>query len=93
MSQSRKTKKQLYSEIDSDLRAFQTEYIQKLRAETPVRSGAARRAWRKLSTLKIGVNTPVIDNRVGYAELLEQGRSRQAPRGMTRPAFIKTRKK
>ena len=93
MSQSRKTKKQLYSEIDSDLKAFQNEYIQRLRTETPVRSGAAKRAWRKVATLKLGESRPVIENRVGYAAILEQGSSRQAPRGMTRPAFRNTRKK
>lgn len=50
---------------------------------TPVRSGNARRNTRKSSNS--------IDANYAYAQRLEQGYSRQAPKGMTEPTIEEVR--
>ena len=53
------------------------------KANTPIRSGNARRSWTK-TVSKVGA---VIDNKVPYIERLEAGASRQAPKGIIGPTL------
>lgn len=54
--------------------------------ETPIDKGKARRGWRK----EKGFRETSIVNRVPYIGALERGHSKQAPRGITKPAITKT---
>lgn len=56
---------------------------------TPIRSGNARRSWQRRSN-DTGF---AVENRVPYIERLEQGSSKQAPRGIVRPTLRETRRK
>lgn len=58
---------------------------------TPVRSGQAKRSWRTVGS----GDRYEISNTQPYTVFLEQGSSRQRPRGITRPAIqeLKTRRK
>lgn len=47
-------------------------------SKTPKRSGNARRNWKKTKSDGTGFE---VENRVPYIERLEQGHSKQAPRG------------
>lgn len=58
-------------------------YYQEVRKVTPVKSGNAKRNWSKSSSK----DSFVVENRVPYIERLEEGWSKQAPRGMTRPTL------
>lgn len=58
-------------------------------SSTPVRSGNARRNWTKDTTAR----DFVVENRVPYIERLEQGSSKQAPRGIIGPTLDKVGKK
>ena len=51
-----------------------------LKRKTPIRSGNARSKTRKESGLRIGSRYP-------YAERLDEGWSKQAPRGFTDPTI------
>jgi len=86
---SRKTLRELEKEINAGLAAFQSNYIKELKAATPIRTGAAKRSWKKVRQLKLGERGVIITNKVGYASLLEEGRSKQAPAGMIKPAYKK----
>ncbi len=52
-----------------------------IKSKTPIDKGQARDGWRRES-VKDGFN---IVNRVPYIDLLEKGRSKQAPRGILGP--------
>jgi len=58
---------------------------------TPIKKGRARRGWR---VERQGTNTRVV-NRTPYIDLLERGRSKQAPRGILKPTIrgVKNRRK
>jgi hypothetical protein len=53
-------------------------------ANTPVRSGNARRRTQQVQT---GPNRTLINANYPYAVPLDQGRSRQAPKGMAQPTL------
>jgi hypothetical protein len=83
--------------VQRDLRRAIERTVQEVAAETqksavvstPIKSGNARRNWTKKTT----ANTFVVENRVPYIERLEQGSSRQAPRGIIGPTLDKVGKK
>lgn len=52
-------------------------------SKTPIDKGQARRGWR----LETSFKTKKIVNRVPYIDLLENGRSKQAPRGIIGPTL------
>lgn len=56
-------------------------------SKTPKRSGNARRNWKKTSSDSTGFE---VENRVPYIERLEQGSSKQAPRGFTKQTLKAT---
>jgi len=53
------------------------------RANTPIRTGRARRGWRKTRQGK-DMN---VTNRVPYINQLDEGSSKQAPRGISKPTL------
>ncbi len=75
----KQTLKELTKDIDTDLAAFQLSYLRELKAATPVQTGAAQKAWRKVKKLKLGTNGAMITNKVGYAGLLDKGSSNKSP--------------
>lgn len=95
MSQSRRTVEQLSAEIGSDFDGYIDDLFGNLKATTPIRTGAARRSWKKTGKdpLKSGRKETVLQNTVDYADRLDKGYSSQAPRGIVKPAFNRTRKK
>jgi|15BtaG_2_1085339.scaffolds.fasta_scaffold16778_3 hypothetical protein len=94
-NQSKKTLKQILAEIGHDFEQFNKAYISELKAVTPVAKGTARRGWRSVYRNQLGkqTNYPVIKNDVPYIDVLEQGHSKQAPRGIINPANKRTRRR
>ena len=69
-----------------DLRSAASQLKTGVVERTPVRTGAAKRAWednKSPSTLELG-DQYTLTNDVGYAVYLEYGTSQQAPTGMVR---------
>lgn len=96
MAESDRTIRQLKTEIDTDLSTFVNQYVAQLKATTPIRTGRARNGWQ--STFRKGVagsgrSVPIARNNVPYIGVLDEGSSRQAPRGIVEPALNRTRKK
>jgi HK97 gp10 family phage protein len=58
-------------------------------SSTPIKTGNARKNWTKKTTPK----TFEVENKVPYIERLEQGSSKQAPRGIIGPTLDKVGKK
>lgn len=74
-----------------------TELVQRLgqeteiaaRQNTPIKSGNARRNWRRNQTQE----SFTVENRVPYIERLEAGASKQAPRGIIGPTLTQVKGK
>ncbi len=97
---SKHTYKEIVSQVNADWGNYVNDLEKNLRTTTPIDTGAARRKWRQLTKLKIDDRSSrkkILDNRVGYASILDgsEGRptSRQAPRGIVEPALRKTKQK
>lgn len=69
--------------LSTTVKQLADEVLVDARANTPIRSGNARRNWRKSVT---DDNFEVI-NRVPYIERLEAGASKQAPKGIIGPTL------
>jgi hypothetical protein len=54
-----------------------------IRANTPIKTGNARRNWTK----KVTKDNFIVENKVPYIERLEAGASRQAPKGIIGPTL------
>ena len=96
MAESDKTIKQLKTEIDTDLSTFVRQYVAQLKSTTPIRTGRARNGWQQTyrkGRLGKGGSIPIASNAVPYIGVLDEGSSRQAPRGIVEPALNRTRKK
>ena len=100
MRQSGVTFNKLLDQVNKDWSGYVGSLARNLSQGTPVDTGKARRTWRQLDLFKIDTHTrkkKILDNRVGYASILDgsEGRptSRQAPRGIVEPALRKTRQK
>ena len=74
---------ELRSVVEKTIRELADEVFVDARANTPVRSGNARRNWTK----QVQKNNFVVENRVPYIERLEAGASKQAPRGIIGPTL------
>jgi hypothetical protein len=92
--------KDIYKDINKDWHEWTDSLTSNLRTTTPIDTGAARQAWKKVGKLNITATARkaiILTNRVGYASILDgsQGRptSRQAPRGIVEPALQKTQQK
>jgi hypothetical protein len=74
-------------ELDRSLKQTLAEVADEVlvdaRANTPIKSGNARRNWTK----KVTDNNFEVENRVPYIERLEAGASRQAPKGIIGPTL------
>lgn len=75
--------KAIQKDKDRLMDTMQDELLDNLRRFTPIDQGFARRSWfvEKLYRYRRLVN------RAPYIESLERGHSRQAPRGITKPAI------
>jgi HK97 gp10 family phage protein len=80
-------------DLDTTLAKFVSdlgkEVLVNAKANTPVRSGNARRNWSKTDT-KSGFR---VTNNVPYIERLEAGASRQAPKGILGPTLTQVKGK
>lgn len=61
------------------------DLLQEVKKNTPVRTGKARRGWRR----KFGRNGAEVNNKVKYISYLDEGISKQAPDGFSKPAIAK----
>ena len=70
--------------LDRAVRLVATDVFKIIKRITPVRSGRAKRGWKlnKKSNKRYEVR-----NNVPYGQRLDAGYSKQAPKGMTRPAL------
>ena len=59
------------------------------RAKTPIRTGNARRNWQDKKS-KTGFT---VENKVPYIERLDQGSSKQAPRGIVGPTLTEIKRR
>lgn len=75
--------------LSDTIKQLADEVLVDARANTPIRSGNARRNWNKSVTKD---NFEVI-NRVPYIERLEAGASKQAPRGIIGPTLSQVKGK
>lgn len=81
--------KKLTKELKLTVAQLADEVILDARANTPVRSGNARRNWSK----KVTDKTFEVSNRVPYIERLEAGASKQAPNGIIGPTLTQIKGK
>lgn len=86
--------KNMQTKMQADFDKFVYNFQSNLRVRTPIRTGAARRAWSKVGDLKIGsgAQKKILTNQVGYASILDDGYSRQEPKGIVDNAFKQTKK-
>ena len=75
--------KKLTKELSITVKQLADEVLVDARANTPIRSGNARRNWNK----KVTDKTFEVSNRVPYIERLEAGASKQAPNGIIGPTL------
>jgi hypothetical protein len=75
------TKQALDSKIRRLLERVSADVLSVARANTPIRLGKARAGWKRK---KLGKEYSV-SNRVVYIGKLEEGSSKQAPRGILKP--------
>lgn len=73
----------LEREVDRVISKVADDTIRIAQSKTPIDKGQARRGWR----LEDAGNDKRIVNRVSYIDLLENGRSKQAPRGILGPTI------
>ena len=73
--------KQLENRFDELVKEISQRTVSIAREETPIRTGRARRGW----TEKSDDSGFFVQNSVPYIEQLEKGRSKQAPKGITKP--------
>lgn len=80
---SNKVISELSNDVDQMVRQVSTDLLDTVKQKTPVASGRAKRGWRLRRQSKFSYE---VANRVPYISRLDEGYSKQAPRGMTRPA-------
>ena len=72
----------LEKSVDKLVSDISKQTLRTAKANTPIRSGRARRSWTENSR---GPGLFEVQNSVPYIEHLEKGSSRQAPRGIIKP--------
>lgn len=98
MGYSSKTTKKLLKEIARDYDSYQRKLFTNLVSGTPIDTGDAQRGWKNVFDISKLIlsgsrnKKVVIKNDVPYIERLDKGSSRQASKGIVKPAFNKTRK-
>ena len=77
--------------INQTVRLISEDLFETVKRKTPIKSGRARRTWkmRQVSQVRAatGNNVYEIKNTQPYIDRLDNGYSKQAPEGITRPAF------
>lgn len=73
----------LEREKDRFISEIADDILEVARQKTPIDEGRARAGWRRESR---GSDVAVV-NRVPYIDLLERGRSKQAPKGILGPTL------
>lgn len=81
----------LDQEIGHDYNQMIDDLVKNLRISTPVAGGTARAGWKRSKARSDLKDGPIIENPVPYIDILEQGHSDQAPRGIIGPAIKRTR--
>lgn len=82
----------LNRELGRDYNFMIDELVYNLKRYTPVARGTAQKGWRKTAAAAEIKDGPIIENRVPYIDVLEQGHSDQAPNGIIGPAIQRTRR-
>ena len=87
-------KENVMRHLEKEKDAFMTRVAEDIRQvaqqNTPIDKGRARRGWKvknKVSAIQTSSSTRTITNRVPYIDLLERGRSKQAPKGIVGPTI------
>jgi len=75
--------KDVQRQVDRVIDRVSDDIVVVARANTPIRLGKARNGWKK-KRLSQGA---LIENRVIYIDKLDQGSSKQAPRGILIPTI------
>lgn len=75
--------------VEREIREYADDVQTVARAKTPIKTGNARRNWRKASR-KDGFE---VENRVPYIERLNEGYSKQAPRGIVGPTLTEIKRR
>jgi hypothetical protein len=81
--------RELNRSLKQTLAELADEVLVDARANTPIRSGNARRNWTK----KVTNDNFEVQNKVPYIERLEAGASRQAPKGIIGPTLAQIKGK
>tara|TARA_R110000796_G_scaffold37011_5_gene93688 strand:- start:1023 stop:1316 length:294 start_codon:yes stop_codon:yes gene_type:complete len=83
-------------EIAIDYDKYQQRLFSNLVSSTPIDTGNAQRGWKNVSEMSkligTGKKAVVIRNDIAYIQRLDDGYSRQAPKGIVGPVLNKTRK-
>jgi hypothetical protein len=75
--------------VEHEIRQYAEDVQTTARAKTPIKTGNARRNWNKRET-KTGFE---VENRVPYIERLDEGYSKQAPRGIVGPTLTEIKRR
>ena len=81
--------RELNRSLKQTLTTLADEVFVDARANTPVKTGNARRNWTK----KVTKDNFEVQNKVPYIERLEAGASRQAPKGIIGPTLAQIKGK
>lgn len=81
--------RELDRSLKQTLEEVADEVLVDARANTPIKTGNARRNWTK----KVTENNFEVQNKVPYIERLEAGASRQAPKGIIGPTLAQIKGK
>ena len=81
--------RELNRSLKQTLAEVADEVLVDARANTPIKSGNARRNWTK----KVTEDNFEVQNKVPYIERLEAGASRQAPKGIIGPTLAQIKGK
>jgi hypothetical protein len=92
-NQSKNTMKQLRAEIGRDFKKYTDDFYKSLVSLTPIDSGRAKSGWVYLYNNQIGKKSSfkLFTNKVPYVGVLDNGWSKQAPKGMFEPTVKRTR--
>ncbi len=85
---------QTTKEINADLAKFQKKLLVELGRATPIDTGTARRGWvapqlPRVDYRSSGKTFAIARNDVPYVGILDQGSSKQAPKGIVQPVLDK----
>jgi hypothetical protein len=79
----------LRNELKSLVSGLADEVESIAKSNTPIKTGNARNNWKK----SVSPDTFVVSNRVPYIQRLEDGSSKQAPRGIIGPTLTQIKGK